>query len=126
MTMFTDLTTERRLLRCIGYGDAAFFYRQFSDDDVNRYLYDAEPCASIEEAKEWIAFYPEPEPRNQHRWVMVRKGSGESIGTCGFHCLNRKTGKRKSAMTCTPPIGSRATPPRRSNEYWHSQRTPCG
>ena len=43
--MFTDLVTERLLLRCIGEDDAAFFYRQFSNDDVNRYLYDAEPCA---------------------------------------------------------------------------------
>lgn len=77
-------------------------YRQFSDDDVNRYLYDAEPCASIEEAKEWIAFYPEPEPRNQHRRVMVRKGSGESIGTCGFHCLNRETGKAEVGYDLYP------------------------
>lgn len=65
--MFIDLMTEGLLLRYIRYEDAAFFYRQFSNDDVNKYLYDAEPCASIEEAKEWIDFYLEPEPRDQHR-----------------------------------------------------------
>lgn len=85
--------TERLLLRRIGYDDADFFYRQFSNDAVNRYLYDTEPCVSTEEAKEWIGFYLEPEPRNQHRWILALKSTGESIGTCGFHCWNRKIGE---------------------------------
>lgn len=91
--MFRDLETERLLLRCISYDDAAFFYQQFSNDEVNRYLYDAEPCASKEEAEERIEFYLEPEPRNQHRWIPVLKSTGESIGARGFHCWNRKTGE---------------------------------
>ena len=33
--MFIDLMTEGLLLRGIGYDDADFFYRQFSNDDVN-------------------------------------------------------------------------------------------
>ena len=45
--MFIDLITERLLLRCICYDDAAFFYQQFSNDDVNRYLYDAEALEKI-------------------------------------------------------------------------------
>lgn len=91
--MFIDLITERLLLKCISYDDADFFYKEFSNDEVNRYLYDADPCASKEEAKEWIDFYLEPEPRKQQRWIMVLKDTGESIGTCGFHCWNEETGE---------------------------------
>lgn len=65
--MFIDLETQRQILKSISYDDAEFFYQEFSDDDVNRYLFDVEPCSSSEEAKEWIEFYLEPEPRNQHR-----------------------------------------------------------
>lgn len=90
--MFVDLETERLILKCIDYSDTEFFYKEFSDDDVNRYLYDAEPCASVEEAKEWIDFYLEPEPRNHHRWVIELKSTGEKIGTCGFHCWNTNDG----------------------------------
>ena len=41
--MFIDLNTERLFLKCISYDDADLFYKEFSNDDVNRYLYDAEP-----------------------------------------------------------------------------------
>ena len=87
--MFIDLNTDRLFLKCISYDDADFFYKEFSNDDVNRYLYDAEPCTSVNEAKQWIDFYLEVEPRNQHRWIIVLSDTGESIGTCGFHCWNK-------------------------------------
>ena len=57
---------------------------------MNRYLYDAEPFSSIEEAKKWITLFVEQEPRNQHRWIIVLKETGESIGTCGFHRWNKE------------------------------------
>lgn len=90
--MFIDLETERLILKCIGYDDAEFFYKQFSTDEVNQYLFDAEPCSSMEEAQRWIGFFLEREPRNHHRWIIIRKENGEKIGTCGFHCWNRETG----------------------------------
>ena len=62
--MFRDINTLRLLLKCISYDDACFFYREFSNEDENRYLFDADPCSSEEEAKEWINFYMVPEPRN--------------------------------------------------------------
>lgn len=91
--MFIDLETDRLLLKCIGYEDTDFFYKQFTTDEVNRYLYDAEPFSSVEEAKKWITFYLQPEPRDHHRWIMVQKETGEKIGTCGFHRWNRGTGE---------------------------------
>lgn len=46
--MFTDPETERLYLKNIGREDTDFFYAEFSNGDVNRYLYDAEPCASAD------------------------------------------------------------------------------
>lgn len=100
--MFIDLETKRIFLKCIGYDDAEFFYKQFSTEEVNRYLYDAEPCGSIEEAKKWIAFYLESEPRTHHRWIMVFKENGEKIGTCGFHRWNRENGEIEMGYDLQP------------------------
>lgn len=36
--MFIDLETERLFLKCIGYDDTEFFYKQFTTDEVNQYL----------------------------------------------------------------------------------------
>ena len=100
--MFIDLETERLFLKCIGYDDAEFFCKQFSTDEVVRYLYDTEPCRSVERAKEWIGFYLESEPRNHHRWIMVLKENGEKIGTCGFHRWNRETGEIEMGYDLQP------------------------
>ena len=100
--MFRDINTTRLLLKCISYDDAGFFYREFSNEDVNRYLFDADPCSSEEEAKEWIDFYMEPEPRNQQRWIIVMKDTGEGIGTCGFHCWNRENGEVEIGYDLSP------------------------
>lgn len=86
---FTELETERLLLKIIDEDDAEFILRQFSNDDVNRWLFDAEPYTCIEDAEDIIRYYNEEEPRNQNRWIMIRKDDGEKVGTCGFHCWNR-------------------------------------
>ena len=81
---FPDLTTDRLLLRGVAEGDADFLLRQFSDEDVCRYLYDAEPFTSIDEAEELVRFFIDPEGKNRNRWIIVEKASGEPIGTCGY------------------------------------------
>lgn len=91
--MFIDLETDRLKLNSIGYDDMEFLCIQFSNDEVNRYLFDAEPISIDEQAREIIEFYLEPEPRNQHRWILILKETGEKIGTCGFHRWNRETGE---------------------------------
>lgn len=91
--MFIDLKTERLVLKCIGHEDVEFFYKQFSTDEVNQYLFDVEPCNSLDQAQKWIDFYLKSETRNHHRWIMVLKENGEKIGTCGFHCWNREKGE---------------------------------
>lgn len=83
---FYELETERLLLKNISYEDREFIFNQFSNESINRYLFDAEPLKSLEEADEIIYFYLQPEPRLQHRWILVLKSNGAKIGTCGFHC----------------------------------------
>ena len=69
--------------------DADFLLRQFSDEDVCRYLYDAEPFTSIDEAEELVRFFIDPEGKNRNRWIIVEKASGEPIGTCGYSRWDR-------------------------------------
>jgi len=90
---FNNIETDRMILKNIGTEDRDFIFRLFSDEVVNRYLFDAEPVSDIQEADEIIAFYLEPEPRFQHRWILVKKTDGSKMGTCGFHCWNQEDGK---------------------------------
>ena len=83
--MFKELETEWLWLKNICYEDVEFIFEQFSNDDINRYLYDAEPMKELFEAQELIDFYTVSEPRYQHRWILVRKSDGVKLGTCGFH-----------------------------------------
>lgn len=85
---FCELQTERLYLKNISTDDRDFVFSQFSDDIVNKYLFDAEPLIDIREADEIIDFYMQPEPRPRHRWILVKKDDGQKIGTCGFHCWN--------------------------------------
>ncbi|MPM51418.1 hypothetical protein SDC9_98166 [bioreactor metagenome] len=85
---FTNLETERLLLKNIDVNDREFIFDMFSDEVVNKYLFDAEPLTDISGADEIIEFYLEPEPRLQHRWIIIRKSDGVKMGTCGFHCWN--------------------------------------
>jgi len=90
---FTELETDRLFLRNICSCDREFIYSEFTDDFINKYLFDAEPMKSINEADELIEFYTVQEPSNRHRWVIELKQNGEKIGTCGYHCWNIKEGK---------------------------------
>lgn len=87
---FPDLTTDRLIMRQLAPGDAGFLLRHFSDPEVTRYLYDAEPLKEIGEAEEIINWYGDPRGKDHNRWVILRKDGGEAIGTCGFHCWDRK------------------------------------
>lgn len=90
--LFVDIETTRLHLQNISMEDRDFIYSKFSDDAVNRYLFDAKPMSDVNEADELIRFYLQPEPRAQHRWILTRKTDGVKMGTCGFHCWNRKDG----------------------------------
>lgn len=89
---FTALETDRLWLKNIALEDRAFLLEQFSNGDVNRFLFDVEPLSSLQAAEDIIRFYLQPEPRAQHRWILTRKADGERLGTCGYHCWDREKG----------------------------------
>ncbi len=86
--MFTNIETDRLLLRCIDHSDREFILEEFQNDFVNRYLFDAEPMTGISQADELIDFYTMAEPRRQNRWVLIDKATNTKLGTCGFHLWN--------------------------------------
>lgn len=89
--LFRDLETERLVLKNISTEDRDFIFDHFSHPQVTEYLYDEEPLTDISGADEIIDVYIKPEPRTQHRWILVTK-DGEKIGTCGFHCWYMRQG----------------------------------
>lgn len=89
---FKELETDRLFLKNISVHDREFIFEQFSNNKVNQYLFDAEPLTDILGANEIIDFYIQPEPRAQHRWILVRKSDNTKIGTCGFHCWDESNG----------------------------------
>lgn len=90
---YQELETERLILKNISREDRDFIFEQFSNDQVNKYLYDAEPLTEITGADEIIEFYTHPEPRGQHRWIITRQSDQVKLGTCGFHCLDTTKGE---------------------------------
>ena len=90
MKEFPPLETERLTLSAFQPADAEFVLRHFSDPDVCRYLYDAEPYASMEEAEGLILWYANADGQDHCRWVLRRNPGGQPIGTCGFHRLDRE------------------------------------
>ena len=99
---FYDLETKRLWLKGISYEDREFIVREFSDDEVNRFLFDAEPITTLDAADEIIAFYLAPEPRNQHRWILIRKEDGAKLGTCGFHVWDRERSRCEMGYDLLP------------------------
>ncbi|HOP11400.1 MAG TPA: GNAT family N-acetyltransferase [Oscillospiraceae bacterium] len=99
---FSPIETKRLMLKNISADDRAFILKQFSDDSVNRYLYDTEPFSNLEEADELIDYFTQPEPRTLHRWILVLKDGGEKIGTCGFHNWDRRNQRAEIGYDLQP------------------------
>ncbi|HZW48662.1 MAG TPA: GNAT family N-acetyltransferase [Bacillota bacterium] len=89
---FANRNTDRLYLRNISPTDRDFILSEFSDQEVNQYLYDAEPFVTLKDADELIDFYLKQEDPKWNRWIMIRKEDEAKIGTIGFHCWYQKTG----------------------------------
>lgn len=87
--MFENIETKRLLLKCVEQIDREFIFEEFQSDYINRYLYDEEPMTYIEQADNLIEFFSMNEPRNQNRWVLIKKDENIKMGTCGFHLWDR-------------------------------------
>lgn len=82
--LFRPLATARLRLRALEPADADFILAHFSDPDVCRYLKDAEPLASRDQALGLIAYFSDPDRARACRWGICLAGDGRLIGTVGF------------------------------------------
>jgi [ribosomal protein S5]-alanine N-acetyltransferase len=78
---FVDLETARLRLQILTLDDAESVYRQFSDDEVTRYM-DINSCTRIQDAREIVIFHLED---SGCRWGLFNKKTGALVGTCGYH-----------------------------------------
>lgn len=83
------LDTKRLKLKTIGLDDVEFIYKHFSDDNVQKYLYDGEPLKDLEEADKLVIFYINANSDYISRWILILKSNNKRIGTCGFHKFNK-------------------------------------
>ncbi len=79
-------------MRNISLEDADFFLTLFSSPVVNKYLVDAEPLQSIDEARDLINWYNN-ESIDHNRWVIINKETGIRLGTCGFHIWDKRNNR---------------------------------
>jgi len=86
------ITTSRTFWRTLSmHTDIAAIYRQFSDPDMCVY-YDEPPC-TLAETQDIITHYTtHAESAGYRRYGVCHATSGEFIGTCGYHFLNRNEG----------------------------------
>ncbi|MCA9755949.1 MAG: GNAT family N-acetyltransferase [Candidatus Eisenbacteria bacterium] len=85
MEVVPVLETERLQLRPIGQGDLEFVFRHFGDPAICRYLKDAPPVETTEEAQGIIDAFAPGSAKPQCRWILVQRSDGRPIGTCGYH-----------------------------------------
>jgi [ribosomal protein S5]-alanine N-acetyltransferase len=83
---YTDIETERVLLKVLTLEDTESVYQHFSDPSVTEFM-DIEPCKDLKEAEEIIQFHLDDAGC---RWGLFYKENNEFIGTCGFHYLRRQ------------------------------------
>lgn len=83
--------TNRLILKPINESYQAFIYKQFTNDIVNQYLYDAEPLSSLDEALDIINFYRYSTPKNQERFMILLKETKHTIGTLGYHAYDQSS-----------------------------------
>lgn len=83
MNLSEPFTSERMKFRLLNVSDLNSVYRQFSDPDMCKYF--SEPPCDMEEAKEIIEHYQNPEGKGYLRYGMFDKNNDAFIGTCGYH-----------------------------------------
>lgn len=98
--------TQRLILKKIDESDQEFIFKQFSNDEVNKFLFDAEPLTCPDEALDIITFYLHAKPKNQERFIIYKKDGYQPIGTIGYHALNKKEKKIDIGYDLNPDFQS--------------------
>ena len=84
---FPKLETERLRLRELTLLDAETMFRYFSKESVIRY-FGMDSFQNIEQAKTTIQTFKIVMKKEVYFAGELRKGTGQLIGTCGFHLIN--------------------------------------
>ncbi len=100
---FPVLETERLLLRCITTEDAPQVFMLRSDMEINTYL-DKPPCASLDEAMEFVEKVLENLRANEGVfWSICLKEAPETmIGSIGFWRLIKEHYRAETGYTLLP------------------------
>lgn len=87
---FPVLETERLILRALVESDIDELFEIFSSEEVMKY-YGMYPFKSQEELLKVIkSFSTGFDEERVIRWGLQRKDNGKIIGTCGYHCWDKK------------------------------------
>ncbi|MEX2425382.1 MAG: GNAT family N-acetyltransferase [Thermomicrobiaceae bacterium] len=80
--------TGRIRFRLLEERDFDVVYRQFSDPAMCRYF--SEPPMDRDEAVSTIEMFQHPERDSYLRYGLFERGTGEFLGTCGYHHWDRE------------------------------------
>lgn len=87
---FPELQTSRLRLRALSKADAVALFEIFSSEHVMKY-YGMFPISDMQRSLDMIASFQKGfEEERVIRWGIEEKQSGKLVGTCGYHCWNRK------------------------------------
>ncbi|MCW3127906.1 MAG: family N-acetyltransferase [Bacteroidetes bacterium] len=99
---FPVITTDRLILREIGYLDAGEIFVFRSDPRIMTYL-DRTPDMSIEQAHQFIAHVKEAQNNNDSvMWGISLKTDHKLIGTCGFWRIEKAHHRAEIGYTLHP------------------------
>lgn len=79
-----NVETKRLLLKGIDESDIDFVLNHFKDEYVCKYLYDAEPFTTIDEAKQLVSVFGDNDNKDLNRWIIINKENELRMGTCGY------------------------------------------
>ena len=86
---YTELQSERLLLRNLTGRDVSDVFEIYSDPEVMLYFDDRYAFRELSEAEQMISGYHNAiRDGTGMRWGIVLKESGKLIGTCGFHAIS--------------------------------------
>ncbi len=90
---FPKISTERLILREIGYDDAKVLFKYWSDREVTKYL-NMEPFVTMQQTVRMIKVLSSLFAREEGiRWGIARKEDDVLIGTCGFNNWIQKSSR---------------------------------
>jgi len=104
---FSELKTNRLLLRKFVSGDLDFIHTHFSNSKVSAFLYDNEPPEDINASRQILDWCMDFASATHLRWCITLKDSSTPIGTCGFHRYDKTNNAAEIGYDLFP-------------DYWHN------